>query len=108
LESVLSNSSFVYTHLRNLALQCVVLLARMPQIDVVVPGVPYTRAQRLGTSLKWGNCSYGPKPNQANPLSTGFSGVRWAADLYRQGDRLRKQDRDQEQRILETGDEFHW
>jgi hypothetical protein len=61
----------------------------------------------VGGALKRRHRRRGPHADEAHAAAVGLRGVDRAAHLHRQRDRLRQQDRDEEQRILESGEEFH-
>ena len=67
----------------------------------------YVVADGMGGTLKRSHRGRGPHANQADAAAVGLRGIDWSAHLHRKRDRLRQQDRDEEERVLEPGDEFH-
>ena len=88
-------------------LQILIALAHVAQVDIILPAITHTRADRIGHALKRRHRGGSPHADKADLAPIRHARIGRRAHLHRERDGLRQQDRDEEQRILESGEEFH-
>ena len=108
LDGVFGECRLLETQAGDLLLKIVVVLAGVAEIDVVGPTVAKVVAEAVKEALERCHCGDGPVTDESNISAVWEAGFDGAADLDSKSEGLGKQDRNQDQNILEACEErFH-